>query len=204
MTTNHLLYSYRRCPYAMRARMALISANIQCDVIEIDFKDKPQAMLDISPKGTIPVLQTTEGDVIDESLDIMHWALNQNDPNGLLQEGANELIAQSDGPFKAALDRYKYPNRFPDEDCTDARDNALEFIKSLDDRLNNTPQLLGDKISVADLAIFPFIRQFANVDKTWFDKLPYTPLHNWLQANIDSDLFQKIFKKQGENPYLLI
>lgn len=204
MTANHLLYSYRRCPYAMRARMALIFANIQCDVMEIDFKNKPQAMLDISPKGTVPVLQTTEGNVIDESLDIMHWALNQNDPNGLLQDGANELIAQNDGPFKAALDRYKYPNRFPDEDCSHARDTALEFIESLDDRLKSMPQLLGDTISVADIAIFPFIRQFANVDKKWFDKLPYEAVQNWLNNHLESPLFTKVIQKQKANPYPLL
>lgn len=201
---NHLLYSYRRCPYAMRARMALVSADIQCDVVEIDFKNKPQAMLDMSPKGTVPVLQAVDGDVLEESLDIMHWALTQNDSQNLLQIGADELIAENDGPFKAALDRYKYPNRFPEESCRDARERAVEFIDQLNARLENTPYLLGDNISIADIAIFPFIRQFSNVDKTWFDSLHYKALQKWLQNNIDSDLFQSIISKQSANPYLLI
>lgn len=201
---NHLLYSYRRCPYAMRARMALVSAKIQCEVHEIDFKNKPAHMIEISPKGTVPVLQTAQGRVIEESLDIVYWALNQNDSENLLQEGARDLIAENDGAFKSALDRYKYPNRFPEEDCSNARDKAESFLRELNDILQNQSCLLGHRLRAADICIFPFIRQCANVDSEWFDALPYKSLHHWLEQQITSDLFLHVFQKQKENPYLLI
>ena len=199
-----LLYSYRRCPYAMRARMALVSAQIQCDVVEVDFKNKPDHMLEISPKGTVPVLQTSDGKVIDESLDIIQWALENNDPDDLLIADATVLIEENDGPFKAALDRYKYPNRFSGEDCSRVRDDGEAFLKKLNDILEGSNFLVESRLTMADISIFPFIRQFANVDRPWFDNLPYEPLQNWLSKNIESDLFQHIFKKQAESRYLLL
>lgn len=205
---SHLLYSYRRCPYAMRARMALLSARIQCDVHEVDFKNKPAHMLEISPKATVPVLQIMDGQVIDESLDIVFWALEQNDPAGLLRhdlELAGQLIAENDGPFKAALDRYKYPGRFEGEDCSHAREDGLAFAEKLDGILEQSGgELMGAEISVADICIFPFIRQFANVDRAWFDALALPRLQAWLHRHIESDLFQRVFKKQGETPYMLL
>lgn len=188
----------------MRARMALLSARIQCEVHDVDFKNKPAHLLDISPKATVPVLQAIDGTVIDESLDIVYWALHQNDAQNLLQTTTADLIAENDGSFKAALDLYKYPNRFPNEDCSNARDNAQAFLKKLNGILENHKQLSGDDISIADICIFPFIRQCANVDREWFNALPYQNLQNWLQSHIESDLFQTIFKKRGENPYLLL
>lgn len=202
--THHILYSYRRCPYAMRARMALVQANIQCDVHEINFKDKPAHMLEISPKGTVPVFSTLDGDVIDESLDIMHWALKQNDPNAWLHQDAASLIEENDGSFKGALDRYKYANRFPDEDCSDAREQGLIFLQKLNERLSSQKQLIGDQITMADIAIFPFVRQFANVDRSWFDALDLRPLQKWLKEHLDSDLFLSVFKKQKDTPYSLL
>ena len=142
----------------MRARMALVQAQIQCDVLEIDFKDKPAHMLEISPKGTVPVLNTLDGEVVDESLDVMCWALKQNDPEGWLDSEVSDLIGENDGAFKAALDRYKYPNRFPDEDCSNARERGLAFLILLNERLKNHKQLMGENITIADIPIFPFIR----------------------------------------------
>jgi glutathione S-transferase len=188
----------------MRARMALVVANIQCEVYDIDFKNKPDHMLEISPKGTVPVLQTIKGIVIDESLDIVFWALNQSDPEGYLHDSADSLISENDGSFKKALDRYKYPNRFPDEDCSNARHQAQDYLDKLDDILKTNNNLLGDQKSLADICIFPFIRQCANVDRKWFDSLPYLNLQNWLQRHVESQLFQHVFQKQADNPYMLL
>ena len=202
-----LLYSFRRCPYAMRARMALVSAGVQCDVIEVDFKDKPDHLLEISPKGTVPVLQTIDGQVIEESLDVMRWALSNSDPEGWLDcdlDDAFDLINYNDGDFKKALDRYKYPNRYPDEDCSGARNMGEVFLTQLNERLNAHNYLMGDNLTITDVAIFPFIRQFANTDREWFDALDLKPLQGWLQQRLESELFQKIVKKQKEDRYLLI
>ncbi|NQZ13702.1 MAG: glutathione S-transferase [Alphaproteobacteria bacterium] len=201
----HLLYSYRRCPYAMRARIALLSARIQCEVHEINFRDKPEHMLKISPKGTVPVLRLNDGKVIDESRDIVMWALSQNDPNAFLHDGGavGKLVDDNDGWFKRALDRYKYPDRFPDEDCSNAREQGLEFLQALNERLMNTDHLLSNVVSVADICIFPFVRQFANVDREWFDALEIKPLQKWLDGHLNSDLFLHIFRKQKETPYAL-
>lgn len=195
---RHYLYSFRRCPYAMRARMALLYAGIPVDIEEVDFKNKPATMLNISPKGTVPVLRRTDGAVIDESLDIMLWALEQHDPEGWRdadQAETKALITENDGPFKAALDRYKYPTRYPDEDCSGARDQGKDFLMALNTRLTAQPYLCGDHITLAAIAIFPFIRQFANTDRAWFDSLPIGPLHNWLSARLESALFKTIMEK---------
>ncbi len=202
---NHTLYSYRRCPYAMRARMALFMARIPCTVHDIDFKNKPEEMLKASPKGTVPVLILEDGTVIEESLDIIYWALQQNDPDGwLMAQGYEGLIAENDEMFKAALDRYKYPNRFPDEDCANAREQGLVFLQKLNDKLAAHAFLLNDQKGIADICIFPFIRQFANVDREWYEALDLKPLQNWLNTNLKSDLFQHIIKKYQETPYCLI
>lgn len=207
MAERLLLYSYRRCPYAMRARMALASANIQCDVHEVDLKDKPAHMLQISPKGTVPVLQVSDGHILEESLDIVFWALDKDNPLELLNcdlDQAKELIAANDGAFKGALDRYKYPSRFPDEDCSRAREQGVTFLKHLNDKISKGGQLIGGSVSVADICIFPFIRQFANVDHAWFDALALAPLQKWLSDHLKSDLFQHVIKKHKESSYLLL
>lgn len=178
--------------------MALLCSNTPVDIEEVDFKNKPAAMLEISSKGTVPVLQCTDGTVIDESLDIMLWALGQNDPEGWMATDQGEiktLIAENDGPFKAALDRYKYPTRYPDEDCSGARDHGEDFLQKLNTRLGAQPFLCGDHITMADIAIFPFIRQFANTDREWFDSLALSPLQNWLSARLEGDLFKTIMEK---------
>ena len=207
MEIFHTLYSYRRCPYAMRARMALMTAQIQCHVYDINFRNKPAAMLAASPNGTVPVLITSDNQVIDESLDIMLWALKANDPQDWITQQLEkqlELITQNDGDFKKALDRYKYPNRFEDEDCTSAKENGLVFLKTLNDRLSGQQNLMGNRIQIADIAIFPFIRQFANVDRKWFDALPLPYLQTWLTHHLSSPLFKTVFKKHEEQPYTLL
>lgn len=178
----HLLYSFRRCPYAMRARMGLVLGQVNFEIYEVSLKNKPQSMLDISPKGTVPVLQTNDGRVLDESLDIVRWSCG-DDFN-------HDLVAQNDGQFKSALDRYKYPNRYEGEDCSGARDICEIFFEKLDGVVDVGKQTL------TDICIFPFVRQCANVDRDWFNALPYSNLQKWLEMNIQSKLFQMIFDKK--------
>ncbi len=202
MTVNSLnaqnipvLYSFRRCPYAMRARLALYYAGVRLELREIVLRDKPDHMLEISPKATVPVLQLPNGKVVDESLDIMHHALAQNDPDGWADNYDDALIRANDMDFKNALDRYKYPNRYPDEDCSGARDNCEAFFTALNDRLNTHKYLCADRITLPDMAIFPFIRQCANVDREWFDALPYTALQHWLKDRLKSEILTAIMTK---------
>lgn len=199
--TPHTLYTFRRCPYAMRARMALAVAGIPAKVREVVLRDKPAAMLDASPKGTVPVIVTNTGQIIDESLDVMHWALRQDDPEGWLATAPDEtknLIARIDGPFKKALDRYKYANRYEAEDVDpeEQRSKGLMFLDEINAQLSTTDgQLFGPRRSLADIAIFPFVRQFANTDREWFDALPLPNLQKWLAGHLDSDLFSLVMKK---------
>ncbi len=169
----------------MRARMGLVKAGVPFNIHEVDLKNKPEKMLVISPKGTVPVLQTKDGQVIDESLDIIAWALP--DEWALVNL---DLITENDGSFKAALDRYKYPGRFPDEDCSNARNNGEAFLQKLDQCVSPDSQTL------TDICTFPFVRQFAHVDRDWFESLPYKNVQEWLAFNIGSDLFQTIFDKK--------
>lgn len=194
-----VLYSFRRCPYAMRARLSLAVSGVAYEHREILLKDKPQSMLNLSNKGTVPVL-VVGGTVLDESLDVMLWALQQNDPDNWLQsEGVLqdmlELIENADGGFKNNLDKYKYSSRFPDGEVAVARGEAVEFLKLLEQKLNASQQLYGDNISLADMAIFPFVRQFAGVDPNWFNALALPALQLWLKGHIESDLFNGIMTK---------
>jgi len=197
-----VLYTFRRCPYAMRARMALHVSGVETEQREIILRDKPLQMLAASPKGTVPVLVTAEDQVIDQSLDIMKWALGINDPEGWLipQNGRlddmNGLIVDSDGPFKLDLDRYKYADRHPDDAPDYHRDRGLGFLARLDSLLIKNGQLFGKKTSLADIAIFPFVRQFANTDRHWFDALPLPALHAWLEMHLNSAMFSQIMEKQ--------
>ena len=195
-----ILYSFRRCPYAMRARLALSYAlDVNAlELREVILKNKPQALLDISPKATVPVLQLVDGTVIDESLDIMKWALSLNDPDDWLntdnESEISELITQNDGEFKWALDHYKYSDRH-EESEEYYRALGETFLNKLNERLQNNSFLIGENISFADLAIFPFIRQFAHVDKNWFFTSEYKALINWTNYWLESDLFKNIMKK---------
>jgi len=192
-----ILYSFRRCPYAMRARMALLSAGIQVEMREILLRDKPPHMLNISPKGTVPVLLTTTGEVIDESLDIMHWALSQNDPLGLLdmpQEG-HSLLEEIDGPFKSALDVYKYAARHQEANPLEQRELASQTLLKMDALLAKNAYLLGETPSLADYGSFTFVRQFANVDRDWFDAQPWEALARWLKTLVEGVEFDAIMTK---------
>lgn len=193
-----ILYSYRRCPYAMRARMALWVAKIQVEVREISLRDKPAHLLQISPKGTVPVLQLPEGAVLDQSLDIMQWALAQTDPQGWLnpdRDAIAELITINDGDFKKALDRYKYPERYPEQPQVFYRQHGEQFLQLLEAALQQHRFVLGESASVADVAIFPFIRQFAAVDAEWFAVSAYPQLRAWLNGWLESALFVQIMQK---------
>ena len=200
MADSHTLYTFRRCPYAMRARLALLVSGLPMKVRELVLRSKPDHMLEISPKGTVPVLWLGGDQVVDESLEIMHWALKQSDPEGWLDaapEATKALIVTNDGPFKRHLDRYKYPSRYPEENIVaeEQRDLGLVCLRPLNDRLVETPYLFGEQRSLADMAIFPFVRQFAHVDKDWFFGLDMKPLHTWLKTHLESDIFQRCMIK---------
>jgi glutathione S-transferase len=207
----HILYSFRRCPYAIRARMALAYAGISYELREVSLKNKPKEMLDISPKGTTPVMQFfTEKDfcVLEESLDIMNWALEQHDPlnwRELPEQSiaiAKQLIHTNDHEFKIALDRYKYPNRFPEKSQKDYRLQAEEFLQVLELQLQSRSQtdqahsfLISDQQTLADIAIFPFIRQLAYVDVDWFLSSSYERLQQWLKWHETSKMFEFVMQK---------
>jgi len=197
-----ILYSFRRCPYAMRARLALVVSGGRCELREVVLRDKPQAMLSASAKGTVPVLITPEGFVIDESLDIMLWALEQNDPESWLkpQRGSRaamlELIAQFDGGFKHHLDRYKYPNRHADAGTApDHRAACATHLLALEQRLSDTAFLFGGHATLADMAIAPFVRQFAHTDEAWFKSQPWPRLAGWLADWEALALFDRVMHK---------
>lgn len=197
MTDLPVLYSFRRCPYAMRARMALLVSDTPVRLREVVLRDKPEEMITASPKGTVPVLVLPDGQVIDESLAIMRWALDRNDPQGWRQGSAteSELIAEADGPFKHALDRYKYPTRYENVDPLQHRAAGLTFLEKLDSLIQPSGQLMDAKPTLADHAIFPFVRQFANNDRDWFDALPLSALQNWLADHLASPLFATTMQK---------
>lgn len=192
--TRPVLYSFRRCPYAMRARMALHVSGIEVEQREIVLRAKPQAMLDASPKGTVPVLVLDDGTVIDESLDIMRWALQQNDPEAWLTGTEHALIEANDSPFKYHLDRYKYSTRHG-SDPGEHRAAAMAILAELDQRLQHQAYLHGDQRKFTDIAVFPFIRQFAHADRKWFDAQPVPALRRWLYTHAESELFAAIMAK---------
>lgn len=190
-TTEPILYSFRRCPYAMRARLALAVSGTRHELREVVLRAKPPAMLAASSKGTVPVLVLGDGRVIDESLDIMHWALAGHDPEGWLARDDPALIATNDDAFKHALDRYKYPERYSC-DPLPHRERALTFLQALELRLTGSGQLCGATRGLADAAIFPFVRQFAAVDPSWFETQALPHLQIWLAGHLASELFASI------------
>lgn len=198
-----VLYSFRRCPYAMRARLALTVSQQDCALREVVLRDKPVEMLELSPKGTVPVLHLPDGQVLEQSLDIMRWALARHDPEGWLTlERGNlaemeALIADCDGDFKHHLDRYKYSVRYgPETDPLYHRGEGAVFLGRLNERLKGQSQLFGARPSLADYAIFPFIRQFANTGREWFDAQPLTDLQAWLSGHLSSDIFQSVMRRR--------
>jgi glutathione S-transferase len=194
-----ILYSYRRCPYAMRARLAINVAGIAVEIREISLRDKPPHLLKVSPKGTVPVLVLQTGVVIEQSLDIMFWALRQFDSQNWLDADFGRiqtLITENDTHFKQALDRYKYPERYPQLTQMHYRQQGEIFLQQLEVLLNQHVYLLKDTACLADMAIFPFVRQFAAVDSTWFESSNYPKLQNWLNDLLSSALFESVMKKQ--------
>lgn len=204
-----VLYSFRRCPYAMRARLALAVSAQAYELREVLLKSKPAALLAASPKGTVPVLVMPDGKVIAESLDIMQWALARNDPQQWLappagsREDIDALIAANDGAFKQQLDRYKYPNRYPQECRGDApgfalmqRGEAAAWLAQLDARLGQG-WLLGAQASLADMALLPFVRQFAHTDPGWFAAQAWPRLQAWLAAFETSELYVRVMDKHA-------
>ncbi len=208
-----ILYSFRRCPYAMRARLGLASAGIACELREVVLRDKPAELLEVSPKATVPVLVLGSGQVIDESLDIMKWALEDQDPEGLFTlseeqyDKVDDLIARNDTVFKAALDRYKYPWRYElsEEEALKHRDAGAEILRDLDVMLTDRMWLLGDYPTLADMALLPFVRQYSIVDKEWFAAEPWARLNRWLYDFLESERFEAIMTrypqwKSGDEP----
>ena len=190
-----ILYSYRRCPYAMRARMALTVANIAVEIREISLREKPTHMLEISPKATVPVLMLPDGKVIEESLEIMYWALKEHALGANIHKSCRALIIENDTSFKLVLDAYKYPERHKNLTQPQSRAHGEVFLQKLECLLENNIYLLDAKPSLADIAIFPFVRQFAAVDRAWFEGVPYSKLRAWLNYWISSDLFKNIMTK---------
>lgn len=208
-----ILYSFRRCPYAMRARLAIAASGCQVQLREVVLKDKPAHLLEISPKGTVPVLITAQGQVIEQSIDIMHWALQQTDPEqwlpdtAELQQQTEQLIKQNDGPFKHWLDRYKYADRYPEQTEQYYREQGEVILAQLEQLLSQHHFLLSDKLSMVDMAIMPFIRQFAAVNSDWFNDAAYPKLRQWLQQLSESDRFKSVMPKyaawQPDDPVIL-
>ena len=201
-----ILYSFRRCPYAMRARLALKYAGVKVELREIDLNNPPAELIAISEQATVPVLHLSDGRVIDESWDIVQWAVKQNDPDLWLDENEQHLtesemlIEMNDYSFKQDLDHYKYADRYPEHPMEYYREQGEDFLQELEERLNSTRFLLSDQLSIADIGIFPFVRQFAMVDMDWFDQAPYPKLQQWLSGFTDSDaseaqLFSSVMEK---------
>lgn len=193
-----LLYSFRRCPYAIRARLAIHYAQCRVVLREVLLRSKPPELVRASAKGTVPVLLLPDRRVIDESLDIMRWALDQHDPDHWLRQDPAQteaLIATNDGPFKQALDRYKYADRFPQRAPADYRADCEVFLCALEHRLARRAFLVSDTLSLADAAILPFIRQFAGVDPHWFAQAPYPQLRRWLNEFLGAPLFTQVMDK---------
>lgn len=207
-----VLYSFRRCPYAMRARLALKYSNLVIEVREVLLKDKPSEMLEVSPKGTVPVLLLPDGRVIDESLDIMFWALQQGDADAWLDDTKSvevqSLVELNDGDFKKHLDQYKYFDRYPAQTQQDYRQLGERFLQRLEGLLSQNLYLFSHTPGIADMAIFPFIRQFAQVDREWFYASDYVGLQSWLKRLLERPLFHAIMQKhpawqKGDTPTCL-
>ena len=203
MTAAPILWSFRRCPYAMRARLALKSSGTAVRLREIVLRDKPEEFLSASAKGTVPVLVMDDGVVLDESRDIIFWALHRSDPEGWLKiyakdpDGCTAFLDRLDGPFKTHLDRYKYASRYEDgkAEAEQHRAEGAAFLSELDEILSTQPYLSGDDAGLLDVASLPFIRQFRIADPAWFDAQAWPHLHPWLQDFLNSDRFAAIMEK---------
>ena len=197
MNALPILYSFRRCPYAMRARMAIWASGSAVSLREVVLRNKPAALVEASPKATVPVLVLANGSVIEESIAIMDWALEQNDPKswGDASPDTAALISACDGGFKGWLDKYKYADRHPEQSAVHYREQAEGFIADLEQRLSEQRWLGGGQATRADVAVFPFVRQFAGVDPTWWLNAPYPAVRTWLNDWLVSDTFTGVMAK---------
>ncbi|MDB2414826.1 glutathione S-transferase [Rickettsiales bacterium] len=210
MNNLPILYSFRRCPYAMRARMAIIYSGLKCILREVDLKNKPEQLMEISPKATVPVLCMPDGRLIDESLDIIKYAISQNDPDGWGDFGGEyeNIVKVNDMDFVPFLRKYKYFERYKENSQEYYRKQCEEiFLKKIEKKLSENSYLLGNKLTAADIAIMPFIRQFAGVDNLWFESCEYKNTRKWLTNLVKSNLFEKIMIKnkpwkEGDKPVL--
>lgn len=213
MKKHPILYSFRRCPYAMRARMAIFLSGQKCELREVLLTDKPEHMVKISPKATVPVLELYDGQVIDESIDIMKWALGENDPHEVLKlynaniNNSNYIIDIIDNKFVEHLNKYKYPDRYENIDPIEHRKICLNVLEEIDRQINKAKYLYGDRLSFLDIAIFPLIRQFRIADQRWFDdKMHLINIKNWLYQLLESNVFLSVMSKiepwkNGKKPY---
>ncbi len=193
--TKPILYSFRRCPYAMRARLMLYLAGISVELREVVLRDKPPSMLQVSPKGTVPILQLISGKIIDESLDLMEYAIDYGADVLPVTDAQNDLITENDQVFVHHLNRYKYSTWHNEADKLLHRDSALHFLDSLETKLTGQKWLYGDKPSKADYAILPFVRQFRLPDTVWFDGCEMPNIHRWLFSFMESTHFLACMKK---------
>ncbi len=196
-----ILYSFRRCPWAMRARLALRYAGCAVEVCEVAMKHKPAELLALSPKGTVPVLDTGDG-VLEESLDIMRWALERNDPQDwrlladpAAAQQAEALIARNDSEFKVQVNLYKYAERYPEHSRAYYREQAEPWLAGLEGLLEGRPYLLAEHPSLADAALLPLMRQFSGVEPLWFAEAAYPRLRGWLEGWLGSELFKAVMAR---------
>lgn len=195
MKDDSILYSFRRCPFAIRARLALIYSGVKFELREVKLNDLPEAMLEISPKATVPVLQLSDGTVLEESLDIFDWSLSLNDPHNWLDRNDKNLIRKNDEVFKPLLDKYKYADRHPELSQPEHLSNCLPFLNKLEHLLQSSAYLSGERQGRTDITIMPFIRQFAAVDPDWFLQSEFDSTRRWLNTLMDSALFKKVMQK---------
>lgn len=196
-----ILYSFRRCPYAMRARLAIAACGPEVELREVILRDKAPEFLAASPTATVPCMELPDGTVIDESLDIMIWATARNDPQGLrlpdhgTYDQMLDLVTRCEDEFKGPLDRYKYASRYDDVDGTAERAKASEYLIELNGLLEQRPFLFGARRSFADVGVAPFVRQFAHVDLDWFNAQDWPDLIRWLNAFKASEAFRSIMTR---------
>jgi glutathione S-transferase len=194
---HHCLYSFRRCPYAIRARMTLLYAGIPVELRELKLSNKPSEFTRLSAKATVPVLLTADGELLDESLDIMHWALAISDPDQWSCDNSrsNDMIRLNDEEFKPLLDAYKYADRHPHPGQLEHRARAEPFLRQIEEQLTSQHWLMGERQTISDIAIMPFVRQFAGVEPLWFANSEYVRTRQWLGQQIESQLFQQTMQK---------
>jgi glutathione S-transferase len=200
---NHILYSFRRCPFAIRARLSIYFSNHRCQIREITLKNKPEEFLKISSDATVPVLLTEDGKIIEESLDIMKWYLLKNDPLDIMRpyndEAADELIDFFDNDFKFHLDRYKYSSRFDPQKKNEHRNAAVKILSKLENKMNDSAYIHRDKISIYELSILPFVRQFMLADINWYEsEFDYKKIKLSLSRLIESSAFIVTMRKYNE------